>query len=72
MLYCRSDRTYAFEYRSVAWRLIKRVLNATSGNARNPTSRQSASVKKSARGPTSDARKLESNATRSVATISFG
>ena len=72
MLYCGGDEIYAFEYRSVAWRLIERVLNATRGNARNPTSGQSVSAKKSVRGPTSDARKLESDTTKSGTTISFG
>jgi hypothetical protein len=56
----------------VAWRLIERVLNATSGNARKPMSGLSVSVKKSVRGLTSDARKHESDATKSGTTISFG
>lgn len=62
----------AFQYRSVVWRLTKRVLNATSGNARRPTIGQSVSAKKSERGPTSDARKHESNTTGSGAIPSFG
>lgn len=53
------------------WRLIKRVPNATSGNARKPTSGQNVSAKKSARGPTSDARMHESATTRSETTTSF-
>ena len=61
----------AFEHRSVVWKLIKRVLNATSGNARKPTNAQSVSVKKSARGPTSDARKHESDTIKSEKTDSF-
>jgi hypothetical protein len=55
----------------VEWRLIERVLNATSGNARKPMSGLSVSVKKSVWGLTSDARKHESGTTKRGATISF-
>jgi len=38
---------WGFEYRSVAWKLIERVLNATSGSARKPTNGRNMSAKKS-------------------------
>ncbi len=61
--YSPSEETWRFEHRSVAWRLIERVLNATSVSARKHMSRPSVSARKSVRGPTSGARKDESGRT---------
>jgi hypothetical protein len=58
--YSQDDEVWVFEHWSVAWRLIERVQNATSGNARRRTSGQSLGARKIVGMPISGARKIVS------------
>lgn len=57
MRYSQGDESWGFEHWSVAWRLIKRVRNATSGNAKKHTNGPNWSVRPSVSGPISGVRK---------------
>jgi hypothetical protein len=72
VLYGRNGEKWTFNHRSVAWRLIRRVLNATSGNAKKPMMRQSVCAKKNASRPTSDARNHGNDTIKTGARTSFG
>jgi len=72
MRYSQGHETWGFEHWSVAWRLIKRVRNATSVSARKATSGPSVSARKSVRRPTSGARRHGSSAIEIGAMVSFG
>jgi hypothetical protein len=66
--YSQDDEVWGFEHWSVAWRLIEKVQNATSENARRHTSGQNVSANKSVNGPISGARKIVSGTIESGGT----
>jgi hypothetical protein len=55
--YSQGDESWGFEHWSVAWRLIKRVRNATSENAKKHMSGQNWNARQSVNSPISGVRK---------------
>jgi hypothetical protein len=63
--YSQGDESWGFEHWSVAWRLIERVRNATSGNAKKHTSGQNWNARQIVNGPISGVRNSVTGTTES-------